>query len=169
VVAVRRGSSLLWEPLALSSLGVATSEIHPIRELFALAADWPEELPSCDGRVLIVSGLDACLDAMAPEDAEAWLAEDVREALLAFQDFYGGGAGLVFWLPSGGRRVRPSPATDAWDWRCGAAASGQTLALGRSLWGGAERDARPLVLARDGANSRGADPAQVGLHHPRLS
>jgi hypothetical protein len=169
VGAVRRGSSLLWEPRALAVLGVPPEEIRPIRSLFELSSDWPEELPSCSGRVVVVSGMDACLDALKPEDAETWLEEDVREALLSFQDFYGGGAGLVFWLPSGGRRVRPSPAMDAWDWKCGAAASGRTLSLGRALWGGAERDARPLVLPADSTTGRAAEPIQVGLHHPRLS
>lgn len=169
VRAVRRGSSLLWEPRALSALGVRPNDIRPLRALFALAADWPEELPSCDGHVLVVSGLDGCLDALSPEDAERWLEEDVRDVLISFQDAYGGGAGLVFWLPNGGRRVRPQPAADAWDWRCGGAASGRVLPLGRALWGGAERDARPMILLDGSPQARGTEPIAVGLHHPRLS
>jgi hypothetical protein len=42
---------------------------------------------------------------MAPEQADAWLGNVLKHAILSFQDAYQGEAALVFWLPAGQRRV----------------------------------------------------------------
>jgi hypothetical protein len=164
---LRRGSALLWSAEALGRIA-GPQEAVSVRQLFQLAQCWPAELPSSEGSVLVVAGLDGCLDCLTPEDAASWLDEDVRRRLLSFQDEYAGEAGIVFWVPDGRRRIRQNPATGEYLWRC-APPHGQTeLHLGRLLWGGAHGDARRIVIgAGDRSDPDGADWA--GLHHPRIS
>jgi len=115
-----------------------------------------------------VAGLDGCLDALSPADAEIWLEEDVRRVLLSFQDWYQGESGLVFWIPTGEKRIKKGHASDSYMWICAGAGAGVRLRLGAALWGGVERDARPLVYQDPTALQR-SDPIEVGLHNRRVS
>ncbi|HEX8359298.1 MAG TPA: hypothetical protein VF613_04295 [Longimicrobium sp.] len=108
------------------------------------------------------------MDALTPDDAHGWLEHTLRPLLLAFQGEYGGEAGLVFWLPTGRQRVRQHPATGIYQWRCAAPHGEIELSLGHALWGGAEADARRIILS-DGAGADADGAAWVGLHHPRIS
>lgn len=159
----RRGLTLLWGAEALRDLA-APEEVRPLRNLFCGRSDWPEQLPSNEGRALVIAGLEATLDCLSPADAETWLDHDLRDAILAFQQVYQGDRALVLWLPSGRERIRYDPPRDAWLW----ATPGDTpLPLGRLLFSGAEHEAEriwPLGLrgTRDDSNL-------IGLHHARLS
>jgi hypothetical protein len=93
----RRGSSLLWGAEALLEI-TSPAEVVSVRQLFALAEGWPEDLPSGKGNTLVVAGLEGCVDALTPEDAEAWLEQDLRPRMLGFQEEYQGQAALVFGL-----------------------------------------------------------------------
>ena len=53
----RRGISLLWNPQVLSELALP-QEVIPIRAFVALAKAWPDELPSADGKTLVVAGAE---------------------------------------------------------------------------------------------------------------
>lgn len=164
---VRRGSTLLWSPDALARFAHPQDAVS-VRQLFQFAGSWPMELPSSEGRVLVVAGLDGCLDCLTPEDGAAWMEDDLRRRLLSFQDEYGGEAGIVFWLPDGRRRVRQNPATGEYLWRCAPPHGQSELPLGRLLWGGAQGDARRIVLGdSDRADPDG--PGWAGLYHPRIS
>jgi len=163
----RRGVSLLWSAEALSRL-TAPQNVVSIRQFFALAASWPDDLPSNGGNTLVVAGLEGCIDLMSPDEAEEWLKADLLPAILEFQDEYSLEAALVFWLPDGKRRIRMNRATEAYSWVCAAPNSGQALDLGRILWAGAEADVG-RILDPSNANQDPDGPAWIGLHHPRLS
>ena len=115
----RRGVSWVWNDEALSAVTKA-SEVLSLRQLMLAAQDWPDELPSNGGNTLVVAGLDACLDLLAPADADNWLGNELKSAILSFQDEYSGEAALIFWLPKGERRFHTDMASDAVRWRCSA-------------------------------------------------
>jgi hypothetical protein len=88
--------------------------------------------------------------------------------VLSFQTEYDSQCGIVFWLPSGRRRVRMAGATEAYSWSCAPPFAEQTLPLGRILWAGAEQDAGRILDSRE--RDQAIDgPAWIGLHHPRIS
>lgn len=140
-----------------------------MREFFNMSHNWPDALPSAHGNALIVVGLEGCLDALTPEDAEQWLCEDFKSHVLRFQSEYENQAGLIFWLPGGRQRVRPAPAAaEEYFWVCAAPHSTERLPLGRCLWAGAERDAQRIIHPT--ASDQDIDgPAWLGLYHPRIS
>lgn len=163
----RRGVSLLWGGEALSVLA-QPHQVVSIRQFLAMVGQWPDDLPCNDGNTLVVAGLEGCVDLMDPIEGEAWLKSDLLPAVLAFQDEYSLGAGLVFWLPMGKNRVKMNRATEAYSWVCSAPHSNQHLDLGRILWAGAEADVG-RIIDPDCTNSDPDGPGWIGLHHPRLS
>lgn len=163
----RRGLNLLWSASALAEVA-NSGEVVSIRQFFEMIGKWPADLPSNDGNTLVVAGLDGCIDLLSPADAETWLENDLRPALVNFQEEYGLDAALAFWLPSGRQRIRMNRATDAYSWVCAAPHSNHQLPIGRILWGGAEPDARRILDPRN-SNQDPDGPAWIGLHHPRLS
>lgn len=163
----RRGISLLWDSMALASLA-APVEITSIRQLFALASQWPEDLPSNNGNALIVAGLEGCLDLLSPDEAEQWIESDLRTIILAFQGHYNSDAALIFWLPTGRERIRMNRASETYTWECAVPHSGQRLDLGRIMWSGAEADVARIINPTI-ANTDPDGPAWIGLYHPRLS
>lgn len=161
----RHGTSWIWDAEALAQVAKA-SEVWSLRQFLLAVGHWPDDLPSNNvpsnnGGTLVVAGLDGCLDLLAPSDAENWLGTEVKDAILSFQDFYGGDASLIFWLPNGVGRITINLATDAVSWRCAAPHSGQQLDFGRLLWGEA-REYPQEILLHDGAR-----PA--GLFHLRIT
>lgn len=149
----RRGTSWIWDAEALAQVGVA-SEVWSLRQFLISVGNWPEDLPSNNSATLVVAGLDGCLDLLSPSDAENWLGSVVKEAVLSFQDFYSGEASLIFWLPSGARRLTVNSATDAISWCCAAPHSDQRLDFGRLLWGEAHEYPQEILL-RDSAKLSG--------------
>ena len=112
------------------------------------------------GAALVVAGLDGSLDLLTPGDAEAWLGDAIKPAILSFQDEWGSDGALVFWLPGGHSRVRANTATDEVGWLCHAP-HGHQIDLGRILWGQANEYPQEILL-RDGGR-----PA--GLFHLRIT
>lgn len=163
----RRGLTLLWGPDDLSSLAKPV-EVKSIRELISFARAWPEELPSNAGQTLVVAGVEGCLDCLSPDDAGAWIENDLRPALLSFQEEYEGQAALVLWLPTGQRRVTMNRASESYSWKCNAPFAGREIEFGRILWGGAESDVGRILDSRH-TNRDPDGAAWIGLHHPRLS
>jgi hypothetical protein len=162
-----RGLSLLWSPRILFEIAAA-DEVVSIRQFLALARSWPDDLPSGGGNTVVVAGLEGCLDALTPTDAETWLGDQLRPLLLGFQDEYQGQAGVILWLPAGRQRVSMKPASDEYSWRCAPPFSQQDLPIGRILWGGAEGDAGRIIDRAEKSHDFDG-PAWVGLHHPRVS
>ena len=164
----RRGISLLWDGAALARCA-QPAEVVSVRQFFSLAGAWPEDLPSSDGCALVVAGVEGALDALTAEDAERWVTEDLKPAILDFGSRYGSiNAALLLWLPAGRARLRFSTAANDWHWRCGAHQGAPEIELGRLLWSGAQDDvSRILVSAEASPDPDG--PAWVGLFHPRIS
>jgi hypothetical protein len=138
-----------------------------MREFFAMSESWPEELPSFAGDTVVVAGLEGCLDTLSGPDAQTWLTGDIREAILSFQDYYQGDAGLVFWLPSGRGRISMKGATEEYFWHHRESGP-EGLPLGRLLFSGAESEVERL-MACDERNADPDGPHWIGLHHPRIS
>jgi hypothetical protein len=154
-----RGSSWVWDEEARNQI-CAASEVWSLRQFLPARGTWPDVLPSNGGRTLVVAGLDGSLDLLMPGDAEAWLIEAIKPAILSFQDDWGSDGALVFWLPGGHNRVRAHPATDEVSWLCHAP-HGHQIDLGRILWGQANEYPQEILLRDSGK------PA--GLFHLRIT
>jgi hypothetical protein len=161
----RRGFTLLWGTEALAS--VATPEqVISLRALFGFGTTWPEDFPG-GGDTLVVAGLEPCLDALPPEQVDAWLEQSLRPRLLGFQEQYQNGAALVLWLPSARRRLKMSPSDESYHWR-GITPGRPEIPVGRTLFSGAEADLARLI--NPNAQHKDSDgDAWFGLHLPRIS
>ena len=158
----RRGTSWLWDEEARNQICVP-SEVWSLRQFLRASkvpGNWPGDLPSNGGKTLVVAGLDGSLDLLTPGDAEVWLGDAIKPAVLSFQDEYEGEAALVFWLPGGHSRIRAHAATDEVVWLC-QAPHGHQIDLGRILWGQANEYPQEILL-RDGGKA-------AGLFHLRIS
>lgn len=156
----RSGTSWIWDEEARNQV-CAAAEVLSLRQFLQLPGRWPDDLPSNEDRTMVVAGLEGSLDLLSPEDAEAWLGDGIKDAILSFQDYYQGEAALVFWLPSGQGRIKWHPATDSIEWRCAAPYNDDLLAFGRILWGEANEYPQEILLRE------GAKPA--GLFHLRIT
>lgn len=156
----RQGFSWIWDEETRNQVCQA-EEVWSLRQLLRARGNWPDDLPSNDDRTIVVAGLDGALDLLDPSRVESWLDETVKETLLSFQDHYGGEAALIFWLPSGGTRLKIHPATDAVTWLCGPAHTGQILDFGRILWGEAQEYPQEIHFPAEGQS--------VGLYHQRIT
>jgi len=156
----RRGTSWIWDEEARNQVCVA-SEVWSLRQLLQAPGHWSDDLPSNGNNTLVVAGLEGGLDLLTPEDAEIWLGDAVKDAILSFQSYYEGEAALIFWLPSGYGRIKFHPANDSVEWRCAAPRSDSLLAFSRVLWGEANEYPQEILL------QEGGKPA--GLFHLRIT
>ena len=154
-----RGTSWVWDEEARNQI-CAASEVWSLRQFLRAKGSWPDDLPSNGGRTLVVAGLDGSLDLLTPTDAEAWLGDAIKPAILSFQDEYEGEAALAFWLPGGHNRIRAHAATDEVGWLCHAP-HGHQIDLGRILWGQANEYPQEILLRNGGR--------PVGLFHSRIT
>ena len=154
-----RGTSWLWDEEARNQICRA-GEVWSLRQLLRAQGNWPDELPSNSGRTLVVAGLDASLDVLVPDEAQTWLDEAIKPAILAFQDEWEGDGALVFWLPGGQRRIKLNTATDEVGWLCHAP-HGHPIDFGRILWGQANEYPQEILLQADGK--------AAGLFHARIT
>ncbi len=156
----RLGSTWLWDEAALAMLGPA-SAAWSLRRLLRTVGHWPDELPGTAGKCVLVAGMDTALDALPAAEAEDWLREALKPAVLSFQAHFDGGGALMFWLPTGRNRMKVNSATDAVTWACGGADHGKTLDFGRILWGGAGEYPQQVLLQAGGA--------MAGQYHARIT
>ncbi|MCG3143184.1 MAG: hypothetical protein HONDAALG_00505 [Gammaproteobacteria bacterium] len=163
----RRGASLIWDANALATI-ISPKKVISLRQCFALRDHWPKDLPGSGGDALVVAGLEGCLDVLSREDAETWLEGDLRSLIFSFQEEYENQAALIFWLPSGKKRIRMNSSTESYHWLCSAPQSHEIIELGRCLWAGAEPDLARILDSTE-RNSDPDGPAWIGLHHPRSS
>ena len=156
----RRGTSWLWDEEARNQVCEA-GQVRSLRQFLQMVGNWPDDLPSNSTNTLVVAGLEASLDLLTPDDAEAWLGEAIKDAILSFQAYYEGEAALIFWLPAGQGRIKFHPATDSIEWRCAAPNSESLLAFGRILWGEANEYPQEILLHSGGKSA--------GLFHLRIT
>ena len=164
---MRQGFSLLWDIAALSKV-VSPASVVSIRDFFAMAQSWPEELPGAGGAALVVAGVEGCLDVLANNDGQTWLESDVKPAILNFQDEYQGQAALILWFPTGRNRIKMTPATEEYYWKDRSSQGAVGLPIGRCLWAGAKSDAARIIVS-ESPNPNVDGDAYVGLYHPRIS
>lgn len=155
----RHGTSWIWDVEARNQV-CAANEVWSMRQLLRAVGSWPNDLPSND-QTLVVAGLEGGLDLLNPLDAETWMGNAVKDAILSFQAYFEGEAALIFWLPSGKGRIKLNPATDSISWRCAVPHGESLLAFGRIMWGEANEYPQEIVLRR------GGEPA--GLFHLRIT
>lgn len=156
----RRGTSWVWDEEARNEVCRA-SEVLSLRQFLRAVGNWPNDLPSNGDHTLVVAGLDGSLDLLTPSDAETWLGDVIKPAVLSFQDVYAGDAALVFWLPIGQNRIKVQPSTDTVSWLCAAPHGRSHIDFGRILWGEANEYPQEIVLRE------GGKPA--GLFHLRIT
>jgi len=162
----RRGFSLLWDAETLAEISDPI-DVVSIRQMFAMANAWPDDLPAAGGDAIVVAGVEGCLDVLDGPDAERWLTEDLRKAVLSFQYNYEGAAGLILWMPSGRTRISMRGASEEYYYRHrGSGEHG--LHIGRLLWSGAENEVERVMNAPD-TNTDYDSKHWVGLYHPRIS
>lgn len=164
---MRRGITLLWQAEALAQV-CSPAEAVSIRHLLNPGQPWRNELPAASGKALVVAGVEGCIDALTPEDAAVWIEEDLKRAILDFQEEYESQAALIFWLPAGKQRIRMDAASEEYHWLCGAPYAGEKIAIGRHLWAGAESDVRRIISSNN-PTSDFDGPDWIGLYHPRIS
>ena len=145
----RRGTTWLWNEEARNMVCKA-GEVWSLRQFLQTAVPngngWPEDLPSNDDQTLVVAGLEGSLDVLDPEQAEIWLEDTIKHAILSFQDAYGGEAALIFWLPQGEHRLEVKMPSDAVSWLCEATHRDHQLDFGRLLWGEASEYPQKILL-----------------------
>ncbi len=163
----RRGFALLWDPDTLAA-HTDLAKVLSMREFFKLMDAWPDDLPAANGDALVVSGFEGCIDVLDEDDASRWIETDIKNALLSFQDFYQGQAGLIFWLPSGRKRISMKGATEEYFWKHRGTADPDGLPIGRLLWSGAENEVE-RIIDTDDPHADYDGKHYVGLHHPRIS
>ncbi len=156
----RRGTSWIWDEEARNQV-CAASEVWSLRQFLQAVGNWPDDLPSNDSQTLVVAGLEGSIDLLPPDEAESWLGDAIKSAILSFQDGYAGEAALIFWLPLGHSRLKVHAATDAVTWLCEAPHRGSQLDFGRILWGEANEYPQEILL-REGGKA-------VGLFHLRIT
>lgn len=163
----RMGISLIWKPEILHNVS-PYGETVSLREFYAMKASWPDVLPLPGGKAVAVSGLEGMLDILDDANAESWLEQDLRHAILSFQDNYGGDCALIFWLPNCRNRIVFDRAQERYFWKRRGASTENMLHLGRLIYAGAETELERII---DSERTE-ADPdsdAWAGLYHPRIS
>lgn len=103
----RLGSSIVWNSAALAPL-LSAGCLVSLRQALSWRSAWPPAPPSGSDTVL-VGGLEACLEVLAPTEAEQFLRRQIKPLILNFQRRWDQ-RGLVFGFgaPENAFRVEPA-------------------------------------------------------------
>lgn len=158
----RKGISLLWGAEQLARV-CKPQQVVSLRAFLQLhVAGWPQDkLALANDRALVVAGLEGCIDALPPSEAEEWLEKIVYAAIVSFQQEVSYAA-LIFWLADH-KRIEHRTSEDAYYWHCGTEYRGQQVALSRCLFNGAQNDLRQILVVEKKTEH------WIGLFHPRIS
>jgi len=164
---IRRGISILWDADCLNQL-CQPQQVVSLRRLLQLhAAGWPEaDLPLVNDTTLVVAGLESCVDALPPDEAEQWLEHVIYPVIISYQrEVADGGnqAALIFWLVEH-VRLAYRTSDDAYYWHCSGEYKQQQIPLSHCLFNGAQHDLRRIHVPGDKKAAQ-----WVGLFHPRIS
>ena len=155
------GISILWDGEKLAEI-CNSSEIHSIRSFFQIEmSGWSDRLPSNNGNAIVIAGLDTCIDVLSSEEAVNWMEQELYPKLRSFQMEYENQASLIFWLPSGKKRIKEVASEASYMWLHWD--NKTQIPISRCLWNGAEKDAKKII-------KQGKDGSEwLGLYHPRIS
>ena len=159
----RRGITLLWDADELNKL-CQPQQVVSLRRFRQLhAGGWQEnDLPLVNDVVLVVAGVESCIDALPPEEATSWLEQRIYPAIVDYQrEVADGGsqAALVFWIVEPDR-LQFRTSEDAWHWHCGGEHKKQQIPLSHCLFNGAQHDLKEI---------HDTEGNKLGLYHPRIS
>lgn len=162
-----RGNAILWAPECLTGW-CSPAQVTTVRDFLRLYdAKWAgTEARLVGGRALIVAGLEACIDAIPPSEAQRWLEERFYQATIGFQrEVAQGGteAALVFWFAKE-NRFEYALAQDAYQWHVSREYGTATLPLLRLLWNGSAAEAQEIRALMPDRSRR-----KVGLYLQRIS
>lgn len=168
----RRGITILWDADELNRL-CSPQQVVSLRRFLQLHANgWPEaDLPLVNETTLIVAGLESCIDALPPIEAEEWLVSTVYPAIVSFQQEVSDGgneAALIFWLADH-ERLQYQNSENSYYWHCGTEYRGHQIPLGRCLFNGAQDDLRRIEKNADKTHPDKGAVRWIGLFHPRIS
>lgn len=159
----RRGISLLWDADELNKLCQPKQVISLRRFRRIHTSGWQDDdLPLVNDVALVVAGLDACIDALPPEEMTMWLEQKIYPAIVSYQrEVADGGsqAALIFWMVEHSR-LKHNISEDAWLWHCGGEHRSHQIPLSHCLFNGAQHDLKEIHDAKG---------RRLGLYHPRIS
>lgn len=163
----RKGVSLIWKPEALARVSPYGDTVS-LREFYTLKNAWPDTLPHSNGKALAVSGLEGMLDILDDGNAESWLQDEFRHAVLSFQDHYSGDCAVLFWLPNCRNRFNFDRPNERYFWKRRGASAEDTIHIGRLIYAGAETELDRIIIS-DKPDTDPDGDAWAGLYHPRIS
>jgi hypothetical protein len=155
----RKGFSLLWNLSAIKNFG-GYKDVLTLRQFLAFIQKVNSNQEIEFEEKPLVVGLEGVLDVLPFDDAERWLGEVLKPAILTYQEFYEGERSLILWIPSGNGRIVESPALGHYLWKL----NGRSLEIGRILWGGSD-DGLFQLHSKNENNQQ----EWIGLHHTRIS
>ncbi len=161
---IRRGINILWDGETLAQLEAAPKVIS-LRRFFELfESGWPEDqIPFINDNALMVAGLDVAIDALAAEEAEHWIEQEVYTKIQDFQSFFDSQCALIFWMAEKSR-WRENASENSYEWHLSGKYKGQLLPIGRCIWNGAQNGVRRIEIT----DAKGKNQ-WIGLHHHRIS
>ena len=162
----QRGFTVLWGADGFTGL-CAPDEVFSLRSLFQFKLAWPEELPHCRGRALVVAGLLGTLDALGRSEGRKWLEAALAPMCRSFQSQFGSECALIFWVPGGRQRVKVNLATDEMQWLVHGEDQGN-MPLFHLLWGGGAAGIQRLMPGAP-PNEDPDSERWAGLHLARIS
>lgn len=146
----KRGVSVVWDAQELGKLGTMAKALSLRQWLCWQAEGWLERedyFTGKEGRTIIVAGLDAAIDSMAPDTATEWMQQTLLTAIREFQSEVAGGgqeAALIFWMVSR-KRFEHRRADDSVIWKSAPGYRGETIPISHCIWNGAQRDIARIV------------------------
>lgn len=156
---LRRGSSVVFHPQLLGPL-IHDGCLVSLRMALGWLKDWPVDPPG-NGSTVLVGGLEAALEVMDEDEAEAFLRGKVKALVQEFQSIWDQ-RGLVFGFGCPAKRFD----VDAFDdvlFRC---PGGKAIHLSAALWNGsAKQDMFQLTVKNDQSGKQEAG----GFYVRRLS
>ena len=156
----RLGSSIVWDSAALAPLLTAGCLVS-LREVLIWRKAWPSA-PPCGSDTVLVGGLEACLELLAPVEAEQFLRRQIKPLILDFQRRWDQ-RGLVFGFgaPENAFRVESANEEILFMRR-----DQSQVRLSFAMWdGSASLNLSRLMQPAGGAKGKGT----IGYHVQRIS
>jgi len=98
----RQGSSIIWDKASLQAL-LPTASLVSLRQFLSWQDAWPARLPR-SSRTVLVAGLQTCMEALSPQQGEAFLLNRVQ-ALIRRQQGKLEQFGIIFGFPTASPRA----------------------------------------------------------------
>lgn len=157
----RLGSSIVWDSAALAPL-LTAGYLLSLREVLSWRKAWPSA-PPCGSATVLVGGLEACLDLLAPVEAEQFLRSQIKPLILDFQARWDQ-RGLVFGFgaPENAFKIEPANEEILFVRR-----DQSRVRLSFAMWDGSANLNLSRLVQRPTGNAKGK--VTIGYHVQRIS